>query len=113
MTVVYVLTAVIIFAVLFTAVELVYLLRLKSLPDLPDKADADRYSLNINGKSFEDLYLFLAGKQKEPSFSEDEVFYCFQNRLNIRINALTVQISGHRCFLKFIKTVSLVTGARF
>lgn len=74
MTVLYVLTAVIIFAVLFTAVELVYLLRIKSLPDLPDKADADRYSLNINGKSFEDLYLFLAGKQKEPSFSENEVF---------------------------------------
>ncbi len=70
----YILTAVISFTVILTAVELVYLLRIRTLPDLPDKADADRYSLNINGKSFEDLYLFLVGKQTEPSFSEDEVF---------------------------------------
>lgn len=74
MTVLYVLLALLAVVVIITAVELVYLLRIRSLPDLPDKADADRYSLNINGKSFEDLYLFLVGKQAEPSFSEDEVF---------------------------------------
>ncbi len=74
MTFFYVLLAVSAVVVTFTAVEIVHLLRIRSVPDLPDKADADRYSLNINGKSFEDLYLFLVGKQTEPSFSEDEVF---------------------------------------
>ena len=62
------------FIVIFTAIELVFLLRIKSLPDLPDKEESYKYSLNINGKSFEDLYLFLVGKQAEPSFSEEEVF---------------------------------------
>ncbi len=74
MTFFFVLLAVVVFVVIITAVELVFLLRIRSIPDLPDKADADRYSLNINGKSFEDLYLFLAGKQTEPSFSEEEIF---------------------------------------
>ncbi len=74
MTVLYVLSAVIAFFVLLTAAELICLLRLRSVPDLPDKADADRYSLNVNGKSFEDLYLFLAGKQATPSFSEEETY---------------------------------------
>jgi len=74
MAVIYVFIAVLTFVVIFTAVEFVYLLRIRTLPDLPDKADFDKYSLNINGKSFDDLYLFLAGKQAEPSFSENEVF---------------------------------------
>ena len=69
-----ILIALIAFIVIITAVELVYLLRIRSLPDLPDKNEAERYSLSVNGKSFEDLYLFLVGKQSEPSFSEDEVF---------------------------------------
>lgn len=74
MTVIYVLIALLLFIVVLTAGELVYLLRIKTIPDSPDKADVDRYSLNINGKSFEDLYLFLVGKQAQPSFSENEVF---------------------------------------
>lgn len=74
MTVVYIFCAVAALLVLLTAAELVCLLKMKPLPDLPDKAEADKYSLNINGKSFEDLYLFLSGKQAEPSFSEEEVY---------------------------------------
>ncbi len=74
MTVLYILCAVAAFIVLLTAIELIVLIRMKPLPDLPDKSDADKYSLNINGKSFEDLYLFLSGKQTEPSFSEDEIY---------------------------------------
>ena len=74
MTFFYLLLAVIVLVVIITAAQLVCLLRIKSVPDLPDKANADKYSLNINGKSFEDLYLFLVGKQTDPSFSEDEVF---------------------------------------
>ncbi len=74
MTVLYTICAVVIFFVLLTAFELVRLIRMKPLPDLPDKSDGDKYSLNINGKSFEDLYLFLSGKQTDPSFSEDEIY---------------------------------------
>ncbi|MBQ3127636.1 MAG: hypothetical protein IJC13_01205, partial [Clostridia bacterium] len=74
MTFFYLLLTVIVLVVIITAAQLVCLLRIKSVPDLPDKANADKYSLNINGKSFEDLYLFLVGKQTDPSFSEDEVF---------------------------------------
>ncbi|MBR2957328.1 MAG: hypothetical protein IKC20_03670, partial [Clostridia bacterium] len=74
MTVLYVLIAIAVFFVLLTAAELVHLLRIKPLPDLPDDTEREKYSLNINGKSFEDLYLFLCGKQTEPSFSEEETY---------------------------------------
>lgn len=74
MTFIYILIAVISIFALMTAVEIICLLRIKPLPDLPDKAYAEKFSLNINGKSFEDLYLFLCGKQVEPSFSEEEVY---------------------------------------
>lgn len=75
MTVLYVLLAVTAFLLLLTAAEVLHLLRQKPLPDLPDDAEREKYSLNINGKSFEDLYLFLCGKQTDPSFSEEEIFF--------------------------------------
>ena len=74
MTVLYIICAVAALLVLLTVFELVRLMRMKPLPDLPEKSDADKYSLNINGKSFESLYLFLSGKQTEPSFSEEEIY---------------------------------------
>ncbi len=74
MVVLYIFCAIVAFLVLLTAFELVRLIKMKPLPDLPEKSEADKYSLNINGKSFEDLYLFLSGKQTEPSFSEDEIY---------------------------------------
>lgn len=74
MTVLLIISAVALFFVLLTAVEIIRLIKLKPLPDLPEKADADKYSLNVGGKSFEDLYLFLSGKQTEPSFCEDEIY---------------------------------------
>ena len=74
MTVLYVFLAAAAFIVLLTVFELVRLIRIKPLPDLPEKSDAEKYSLNVNGKSFEDLYLYLSGQQTEPSFSEDEIY---------------------------------------
>ncbi len=74
MTVLYVLIAIAAFFVLLTAVELVLLFHQKPLSDLPDDAEREKYSLNINGKSFENLYLFLCDKQKHTPFSEDEVY---------------------------------------
>lgn len=74
MTVLYIVCAVAAVLLLFTVIELVRLLRMKPLPDSPDKSEAERYSLNIGGKSFEDMYLFLCGRQSQPSFTEDEVY---------------------------------------
>ena len=74
MAVLYVFCAAVILLLLLTVIELVRLIGMKPLPDSPDKADADKYSLNIDGKTFEELYLFLTGKQAEPSFSEDEIY---------------------------------------
>ncbi len=74
MTVIYIFCALAVFLVLLTVLELVRLIRMKPVPDSPDKSDADKYSLNISGKSFEDLYLYLSGEKENPSFSEDEVY---------------------------------------
>ena len=74
MTVLYVLLAIGGFFVLLTAVELVCLLKIKPLPDLPEQSQREKFSLNVNSKSFEDLYLFLCGRQAEPSFSEEEIY---------------------------------------
>ena len=74
MAVLYIICAVAVILLLITAFEVLRLIGMKPLPDLPDKADADKYSLNINGKSFEDLYLFLCKKQADPSFSEEEIY---------------------------------------
>ena len=74
MTIVYVLLALLGLAVILTAVEVAVLLSQKSAPESYDKAEADKYSLNVDGKSFEDLYLFLSGEKDSPSFSEDEVY---------------------------------------
>ena len=74
MAVLYITCAVVALTVLVNLIEIFRQIRIKPLPDLPDKSDSDKYSLTINGKSFEDLYLFLSGKQAEPSFSEDEIY---------------------------------------
>ncbi len=76
----YIFFALVAFFVLLTAIEIIRLVRIKPLPDLPDKSDADKYSFNVNGKSFEDLYLFLSGKQTEPLFSEDEIYSLLSNQ---------------------------------
>ena len=74
MILLYIICAVFGFLVLLTAFELVRLIRMKPVPDLPDKAESDKYSLNINGKSFDALYLYLSGEKDEPSFTEDEAY---------------------------------------
>ncbi len=74
MIILYIFLALLGFTVILTAVEAAVLLSQKSAPESPDKADADKYSLNINGKSFEDLYLYLSGEKENPSFTEEEVY---------------------------------------
>ncbi len=74
MIILYIFLALLGCTVILTAVETAVLLSQKPAPESPDKADADKYSLNINGKSFEDLYLYLSGEKGNPSFTEDEVY---------------------------------------
>ncbi len=74
MIILYIFLALLGLAVVITAVEVAMLLSQKSVPDSPDKSEASEYSLSINGKSFEDLYLYLSGEKSEPSFTEDEIF---------------------------------------
>lgn len=56
------------------AVEAAALALKKPAQELPDDKDFDYYSANVNGKRFEDLYLFLAGENDAPEFTEDEMF---------------------------------------
>ena len=74
MIILYIFPALLGLAVILTAVEFAVLLSQKSAQESPDKADADKYSLNVDGKNFEALYLFLSGEKTNPSFTEDEVY---------------------------------------
>ena len=60
--------------VLITIIEVLVLINQKPAQELPDAKDSDYYSTSVNGKRFEDLYLFLSGEKSEPSFSEDEIY---------------------------------------
>lgn len=62
----------IIFAV--TVVEFLKLLRMKPAQELPYEHEQKQYSTSINGKSFEDLYLFLSDEDGAPCFTDDEVY---------------------------------------
>ena len=74
MIILYIFLALLGLAVILTAVELAVLLSQKSAQESPNEADADKYSLNVDGKNFEALYLFLSGEKTNPSFTEDEVY---------------------------------------
>ena len=74
MAVIYTLCAVVAFFVLLTVFELFQLMRIKAIHDSPDKADADKYSLNVNGKGFDALYLYLSGEKDAPVFTEKEIY---------------------------------------
>ncbi len=74
MFIVYTVLAVLGAAVLLTVIEVLWLLSKKPAQELPDDDDFDYYSANVNGKAFEDLYLFLSGEKDVPFFSEDEIY---------------------------------------
>ncbi len=70
----YIIASLLGFTVLLTVIEILYLSLMKPAQELPDKKDIEYYSGGINGKKFEDLYLFLEGKKTAPEFSEEEVY---------------------------------------
>lgn len=91
------------FLLLLTAIEIIRLIKIKPLPDLPEKSDADKYSLNINGKSFEDLYLYLSGKQTEPSFSENEIYSLLKKQAEYMNNRFDCADFRAQMFFKIYK----------
>lgn len=70
----YVLLALLGFIVVLTAVEVLVMISQKPAQELPDDEDFDYYSANVNGKRFEDLYLYLSGEKESQSFNEDEIY---------------------------------------
>ena len=91
------------FFVFLTAFEIAKLLKMKILPDLPEKADGDKYSLNVDGKSFEDLYLYISGKQTEPSFSEDEIYSLLSKQAEYMNNRFDCADFRAQMFFKIYK----------
>lgn len=74
MIAVYILLALLGLVVLVTAIEGILLIRQKPAQELPDDKDFDYYSVTVNGKKFEDAYLFLSGQSDSPEFSEEEIY---------------------------------------
>lgn len=62
------------FAVVLTIAEVLVMISKKPAQELPEEEDYDRYSTKINGKSFEDLYLYISGEKDNPSFTEEEIY---------------------------------------
>ena len=63
-----------------TTAEILYLLSQTPAKELPDDRETDNYSTKINGKNFEDLYLFLTKEKDVPSFTDDEVYEMILNQ---------------------------------
>ena len=59
---------------MLTLTELLFLLSKSPAKELPDKKEADRYTTTVNGKKFEELYLFLTKEKAEPYFTREEAF---------------------------------------
>ncbi len=70
----YIIAALIVFIILLTAAEIIKLKNIKTARELPDADKAEYFRGIINGKTFEDLYLFLSGQREDIFFSEDEVY---------------------------------------
>lgn len=74
MIILYIFLALLGFVIVLTVIEVLVLVSQKPAQELPDDKDFDYYSADVNGKKFEDLYLYLSGEKAEHSFSEDEIY---------------------------------------
>ncbi len=74
MIAVYVISALIGLIFLLTIIEVIYYISMKPAQELPDDKDFDYYSVNVEGKTFEEAYLFLSGDKDAPDFTEEEIF---------------------------------------
>lgn len=60
--------------VIVTAIEISVLIKQKPAQELPCDNELEKYSLNINGKKFEELYLFLTGEKTHLFFSAEDTY---------------------------------------
>ena len=74
MTAIYIIIGIICILLILTVIEIAVLLLKKTVQELPADKDYDYYSTDVNGKKFEDLYLFLSDEKSEHYFSEDEIY---------------------------------------
>lgn len=74
MVVLYILLAIIFFIIMLTVIEILLLVSKKPAQELPNENELDYYSLDVNGKAYEDLYFYLTEEKAEPFFSEDEIY---------------------------------------
>lgn len=70
----YVLASLLGLTLALTFIEILIFLIQKPVRELPDEKASEYYSGRVNGKSFEELYLFLSGDASAPVFSEDEIY---------------------------------------
>ncbi len=74
MTGVYIFLGIVCFFIILTVLEVIVLLLQKPKQELPDDKELNNYSLNVNGKKFEDLYFFLSGDKSAPHFDDNEIY---------------------------------------
>lgn len=74
MTAVYVIISIICLLLLYTVLEVVFLVLKKPVQELPSENDTEYYSTDVNGKKFEELYLYLSEEKTETHFNEDEIY---------------------------------------
>ncbi len=74
MIVIYILAALLGLILLITVIEAIYYISMKPAQELPDDKEFDYYSVTVDGKTFEDAYLFLSGDKNSPEFTEEELF---------------------------------------
>ena len=74
MIAVYILSALLGLIVLVTVIEVIYYISMKPAQELPDDKEFDYYSVAVDGKTFEDAYLFLSDDKDAPEFTEEEIY---------------------------------------
>ncbi len=62
------------FIVLLTTAEFIILILKKPVPELPDMSESRYYSSFSDGRTFEELYMFLSGDKNAPVFSEEDSY---------------------------------------
>ena len=74
MIAVYIISALVALVLLVTIIEAIYYIRMKPAQELPDDKDFDYYSATVDGRTFEDAYLFLTDDKDAPEFTEEEIY---------------------------------------
>lgn len=80
MTIVYIFLLIVAIILLVTVAEVIYYIRIKPSQELPRKEEAELFSMYVNGKIFEDAYLFLSGDKNAPYFSDEEIHTIIANQ---------------------------------